>query len=310
MKKNTILIVGSSGLLGANLALELMGGCTELHGIVLKNCMQVDGFKLHRVDIRQKIDVTESIRTIKPRCIINAAALTNVDVCESKAQDASLLNEKAAVYIAEAAAEIGAHLIQISTDSVYSGGEDLHKETEEPKPVNVYAQTKLNAENRLRCIPGLTWTILRTNFFGWNAQNKTHLAEWILRMLETGKTVSGFQDIKFSPLLVNHLAGIVKEVIDKRVEGLYNLGCEGACSKYQFACNIAEIFGYDSERIVPIRVAEKKFSANRPLNTAMDSHKIASVLNVVLPTWGKGIQDFFGLRQNGYTKKLKKMIKY
>ncbi|GAJ11079.1 unnamed protein product, partial [marine sediment metagenome] len=119
------------------------------------------------------------------------------------------INAIASTFIARQAEQTGAHLIHISTDSVFDGTRGNYNEKDIPNPVNVYAKTKLEAEQKVMSILPAA-CIVRTVIYGWNYQNKFSLAEWIIHKLSHREKLRAFKDVLFSPILVNDLAEILR----------------------------------------------------------------------------------------------------
>jgi dTDP-4-dehydrorhamnose reductase len=136
-----ILVTGSSGLLGSKVvSLALKRGHT-VFSAYNKHPMET-GIAL-KLDITDAEGVKEAIRKIKPDAIIHTAAYTNVDGCEENRDLAWRVNAEACKHIATSSAEVGAHLVYVSTDYVFNGEKGFYSEGDEPNPINYYGYTKL-----------------------------------------------------------------------------------------------------------------------------------------------------------------------
>jgi dTDP-4-dehydrorhamnose reductase len=258
-----------------------------------------------QADLTDAAAVAHLVKRARPAWIVHCAALTNLDWLEAHPQAAELGNVAASVHLAEAAAHVGARMLYISTDSVFDGRRGDYTEADEPAPLNVYARTKLAGEAAVASVLGERAVILRTNMFGWNLQAKTSLAEWVLGSLEAGKPINGFRDVWFSPLLVNDLAGICLALIARGLGGLYHAGSADGIDKHAFACEVAEVFGLDKRLITPVSLSGSALQAPRPLNTTLDSTKLARALGRPMPTVREGLQRFKALRDEGYPARLR-----
>src|SRR6185503_4672232 len=135
----------------------------------------------------------ELVNRLQPEWVINCAGFANVDECERDPERAHLLNAELPRNLAAACAEAGVGLVHISTDSVFDGARGSYTEDDEPAPVNVYAQTKLEAERAVKeQFPDAL--ILRTNFIGLSPSRSVGLADWISSRLESGERIQGFTD--------------------------------------------------------------------------------------------------------------------
>jgi dTDP-4-dehydrorhamnose reductase len=206
--------------------------------------------------------------------------------------------------LARAAARVDAQVAYVSTDSVFDGERGGYTEDDAPAPLNAYARSKLMGEVRVReALP--TALLLRTNLYGWNAQPKQSLAEWVLARLEAGAPFPGFGDLVFAPLLANDLAAMILEMLERGMSGTWHLAAADACSKADIARALAEEFGHDPALVVPARSRDAGLFAPRPLNTSLDASRAAAALGRPMPTIREGLNRFRALREGGYVNLLK-----
>ena len=300
-----ILITGVSGLLGANLAIAAHARQHNVVGLYGQHPVVFDGITTTPIDLTDSIAVTQCLDTHMPDWVIHCAALTNVDWCEQHRRQTRQLHVEATRHLSMAAGQHGIRLAYISTDAVYGGKRDISSENDSTEPINYYAYTKLEGERVVQHhLPDAL--IARTVMYGWNCQPKQCLAEWMLANLETATPFDGYDDTRFSPILVNDLAEILLTTMEHGISGLYNMGGGEACSKYEFALRLAEVFGLNRELIRRTNMTDAAFHARRPHNTAMTMDKLYRTLKVSLPDVVSGLARFKALRDTGFVDALKK----
>jgi dTDP-4-dehydrorhamnose reductase len=291
------LVTGASGLLGSHVVLEAVArarpviACYGAHPVTFAKAEAVPLSLLDAAAVRRLI------ATHKPPVIVHCAAETRVDYCEEHPEHASRLNVDATVAVASAAARINAKLVYVSTDSVFDGRTGHYTEDDVPAPCNVYAATKLAGEEAART--AADHLVLRTNMFGWSPRGRT-LAEWVVDTLQRGERVPGFTDVVFAPVIVNQLAGIIGEAVDRGLRGTYHVGATAALTKFEFARLIARAFGYDPGHVTPSVSADAGLRARRPLKTDLVSDRIVAALGRPMPAIADGILMFRQLRDRGH----------
>jgi dTDP-4-dehydrorhamnose reductase len=301
-----ILVTGTGGLLGLNLALELSRQHTVI-GADRKALLVKDAFEALQVDLSTPQAVSKLVEESQPEAIIHCAALANIDACESDPVMASQMNAELPGWIAAEAARVGSQLVHISTDSVFDGLEGGYTEDSPTNPLSVYSQTKLDGEGAVfAAMPEAVVT--RVNLFGWSASGNRSLAEFFYHNLAAGKTVKGFTDVYFCPILVNDLADVFIEIFQQHLSGLYHLVSPVCMTKYAFGLAIAEKFGFDPEQIMPVSVNEFGLVAARSPLLTLKNEKLTQALGHALPDVHAGLERFYQLRQQGYPEKLAQMV--
>ncbi len=272
-----ILVIGSTGLLGSTLApaLAASGHSVVTHGL--------SGTAQERADLCDFGQASALVARVKPDCIINLAALTNVDLCEREPHKAYLHNVATVTHVARAIREQAplCHLIQISTDQVYDGtGPHLEANV---TVTNTYAFSKIAAEQSAASVPS---TILRTTFFGRSrCANRTSFSDWILQALRKDAPLNVFEDILFSPLEIKTLALIIERVVRIRPIGLFNLGAREGMSKAAFAFALADVMALPTNHITrTVSTASPALEAYRPRDMRMDCSLFERTMGLQLPT--------------------------
>jgi dTDP-4-dehydrorhamnose reductase len=300
-----LLITGASGLLGANLVLA----ATEEYEVIAlyyRHAIELAGVQSISADLSQPGIAKELFDRYKPDWVIHSAADTSIDELESNPKRAFRMNRDMAANVAEAAQEIEAKMVHISTDAVFDGRDGPYREGDPTEPVNVYGKSKLAGEQAVQAICPEA-LILRTNIFGWNAQSKSSLAEWFLNNLMQGIPCKGFDDVYFNPLLVNHLWVIINSLIKSDLWGVFHVGSDQCISKFEFGVRLAEFFDLNKELISAIEIETGSLRAPRPKNTCLDCSKIRKVVNVELLDIESNISFFHELEQLGYVEEIRKM---
>jgi dTDP-4-dehydrorhamnose reductase len=299
-----ILVTGASGLLGASLVSLAHEEGREVVGLYHRHPVHIDGVKLLAVDLADQVETCRIFRELKPSSVVHCAAATDVDWCEEHPDEARRVNVTVPAAIAGISSRSDVRLLYISTDSVFDGECGNYAEADTPAPVNEYAKTKLQGEREvLRQNP--TASIARVNLYGWNAQNKDSLAEWVLKQLTLGSLVPGFSDVVFCPILANDLAGVMLALLDQDRAGLYHVVGSEPVSKYEFARRVASTFGFDPEQVVPTRMADARLKARRPRDTSLNTEKICAALGRSMPDVEAGLRRFAQLRERGYADRIK-----
>ncbi len=276
-----LLITGSSGLLGLNLALD----ATRSHQVigVDRNILASVPFQLIKADLLDPDAVYRIIAESKPDAVIHCAAVADVDTCETNPELAYQMNANLPARLADACARRKIRLIHISTDAVFDGQKDgAYIEGDSPNPQGVYAQTKLESERAVLQINPMA-IVARVNFYGWSLSGKRSLAEFFINNLSAGKNVNGFTDVLFCPMLVNPLGDVLLAMLKRGLRGLYHVVGPQAMSKYQFGVEIARKFGLKESLVSPQSVDKSSLTARRSHNLWLSTHKLSTDLDMTSP---------------------------
>lgn len=290
-------------MLGAN----LVATARDRHEVVAtcyENDIEFDGVQTLCGDLSVPGTAAQIMEQCRPQWVVHCAAATQVDACERDPDMADRLNCKMAASVAEAAWALDARLIHISTDAVFDGERGGYSEADEPNPISIYGRSKLDGEQAVvEAHPQAT--IVRTNFYGWNLLPKQSLAEWFLAHLEVEKPCQGFSDVWVSILLVNDLAGILLDLLEKDLPGLYHVGSSDCVSKYEFGISLARVFGLSTDLIKPISIDQLQLPARRAKRLCLRGEKVERVLSAKLPKIEAGLKRFRALREHGYPDQLR-----
>jgi dTDP-4-dehydrorhamnose reductase len=302
-----IVVTGASGLLGASVVTVARNLNREAVGLCHRHLLRIPGAQICTVDLTDQQAMRTVLPSLRPTSIIHCAAITNVDWCESHPEETELMNVQASSYLAELAQRLNARIVYISTDSVFDGKSGNYTENDLPAPLSVYAKSKWRGEQevlRRHSSP----LIVRVNIYGWNAQPKQSLAEWILDEVQSGKQVRGFDDVYFCPMLVNDLAEILLTMLDHGLSGIYHVVGSERISKYEFARRVVKTFDLAASCVVPTSVVEAQLRAPRPLDSSLNTEKIREALGRRMPDVNTGLRRFRELGEDGYRNRLKSLL--
>lgn len=244
-----------------------------------------------QLDITDKDAVIKAIKETQPDVIINAAAYTAVDQCETEKEKAMLINGTAVGYLAQAAHITGSRLIHISTDYVFDGEkEGPYTEEDKPNPISVYGHSKLLGEQELVRFTD-NYVILRTQWmYGKNGKN---FVDTIIRLARQEDELKVVDDQYGSPTYTMDLASVVQWFIEHGdIKGqIFNFSSEGIVSWFGFAREILKLAGM-KKKLVPVDTSAFPRPAKRPHNSALDKTKIKQTANVDIRTWFDALFEY------------------
>ena len=293
-----IFVTGVSGLLGLNTALTLRDR-VAVSGGFFRHPITAAGITAVPLDVTDAQSVYAAFDRCRPEVVVHTAGLTSVDQCEDEPTLAERLNVDASRIVASAAARAGVALVHVSTDHLFEGTLPNRSENDLPAPVNVYGRTKLRAEHAvLTELPDAL--VIRTNFYGWGPPGRQSLSDWILSGLQSGQELPMFEDVFFTPILVNDLAERLLDLIRLGASGVLHLAGGERLSKLDFAGRVAQEFGLSSSQIKRRSVDQHPFRAVRPKDLSLDCSRAAGLLGAPLPDAATGVRRLRELRQNGW----------
>jgi dTDP-4-dehydrorhamnose reductase len=236
----------------------------------------VEAFRGHEVaalarvdlDVTDRDSVMQAVTTLRPHAIVNCAAWTAVDACESDPDRAFASNALAVRHVAEAARRVGAHVCHISTDYVFDGAKpEPYNEWDSPAPRSVYGASKLAGERELDADA----TIIRTSWVC--GEHGGNMVKTILRVAAERDQLAFVDDQRGHPTFTADLAGLVRKLVVDRRPGVFHATNQGAVSWFEFAQAVMTAAGLDPERVKPITTAEldPPRPAPRPANSVLDN---------------------------------------
>jgi dTDP-4-dehydrorhamnose reductase len=293
VNEKRILVVGCNGLLGQKVTEFLIRG--SAHKVVTCSVepaavMPLQSASYEQVDITSKKDVKRMIHTVEPDVIVNCAAFTNVDACETEKELAWKINVEGVEHLIEAARRNNSRIVHISTDYIFDGKSGPYDELARPEPVSYYGKSKLAAENAL-LTSGMEYFIARTIvLYGTGVKVKSNFALWLVENLTKNSAVRIVDDQFGNPTLVDDLAQGILNAIELGRTGIYNLAGRDIVSRYDFALELARIFGHDARLILPIKSAQLKQAAPRPMQSGLITLKAEVELGYRPSTVEQGLQ--------------------
>lgn len=220
------------------------------------------------LDITDRRAVAEAVLSLKPDAVINCAAWTAVDLCESDPDKAMLVNGTAVGWIAEACNAAGAHLTQISTDYVFDGLKvGPYEEHDQTNPQSVYGRSKLLGEEEALRFP---FAVARTSWVCGEFGN--NMLKTILKLVRERESFSFVDDQVGNPTMTFDLAPALLKLAEDRRAGIFHVTNQGAASWYLFAREVVSAIGKDPEMVRPIKTSEldPPRAAKRPANSVLN----------------------------------------
>jgi len=288
LTKQSVLVLGGSGFLGANVIYYLQNKF-EVTGTFRSTHPKINipwiNFEINDLDVL--------IRIKKPDVIVNCIGLTDVDFCESHVTESQNINTTFPRKLASMCSLLKIKLIHISTDNFESSSDQFRDETVNAKTVNVYGETKLAGEKFvLSASPNNL--VFRSNFFGYAHEGRNSFLQWIISEANTHGRINGVEDVFFNPVSTKVFSEVICESILKNHIGLYNLSSNECLSKFAFIKLVLDRLEYSKVETVPVKLEELKLVANRPRYMCLDNQKISRILSFSIPSLEYMIKEQLG----------------
>jgi len=280
-----IVVLGAGGRLGAALAREYAAD------------HEVLAWGRKEADLADPDNVAARVLSAKPDAVINCAAMTNVDECETERDKARLVNATAPGAIARAAGQIGARLVHISTDYVFSGDKtDPYEESDEPHPASWYGETKLEGERHV-LEAGDRHAVVRVSWvFG---PDRDSFVDKALQTAMRGEPVKAVADKWSSPAYTLDIAAALRPMFARKAAGgLYHVCNAGVCTWRDWAAEAikaAEECGLlnPGTKVGPLRLSDiSAMIARRPVHSAMSCRRVEALLGQPMRSWQEAVKEY------------------
>ena len=273
-----IVVVGANGMLGRDL-MALLGDGSR-------------GVDIAEIDVTSHESVERVLTTLHPSVVINCAAYTDVDGCETNVDTAMQVNGEGVAYLAMVTRELGAKLVHVSTDYIFDGGKGSpYLEDDPPHPLSIYGESKLTGEMNASFNPD--HLIVRTQWlYGLYGKN---FVETMLRLGTEKDELTVVDDQIGSPTWTVDLAKAIIVLIEKGCQGVYHAANSEFCSWNGFAKAIFEESGL-AVSVKPMTTEALNRPARRPLYSTLDCSKLKQDTGFQPQPWRDALRSYLKLR--------------
>jgi dTDP-4-dehydrorhamnose reductase len=285
---------GRTGLAGGNAMMKiLVTGCNGQLGRAINQVYQGEDVELINTDVAE-LDITsvEAVTTFveahKPDVIINCAAHTNVNACESQWDLAYKINAIGPRNLSIAATKVGAKLVHVSTDYVFDGNAtEPYTEFDAPCPLGAYGKTKYAGEKFVKQFAD-KFFIVRT---AWLYGDGNNFARTMLKLAETKDEVGVVADQFGTPTSALELARAIKALVPTENYGVFHGTCEGSCSWADFAEKIFELAGKNT-KVKRLTTEEYPTPAKRPAYSVLDNYMLRLTMDYSFRNWEDALKEY------------------
>ena len=288
-----ILVTGSNGLLGQKLT-RLLQDDKNVHLIATargQSAVKIAKGEYHSLDITDADGVDSLLRSTRPDVIINTAAMTQVDDCETQREACWKANVTAVENLVRCCNALDIRLVHVSTDFIFDGTHGPLDENAIPNPVNFYGESKLAGEKVIQAST-IQWAILRTVLvFGITRDmSRSNIVLWVKNSLQQNKTIQVVNDQWRTPTLAEDLAMGCYLAASKRAKGVYNISGKDFMSPYDIAIKTAEFFELDKSLIKATDSTKFRQPAKRPPKTGFIIDKARKELGYEPHSFEEGLE--------------------
>jgi dTDP-4-dehydrorhamnose reductase len=273
-----MLVMGHKGMLGSDL-MEVLGRDHEVNGV-----------DIGEFDITSAKDCIRVVEEFKPDVIVNAAAYTDVDGCETNRDACFAVNAEGVRNIASACKGSNAKIVHYSTDYVFDGTKrEPYVEDDPCRPINTYGESKRKGEQVL--IETMENHVLIRTAWLYGRQGKNFVKAILAKAKEDGK-LRVVDDQVGSPTFSFDLAQATKLLVELDCRGIYHVTNRGVCSWYQFAQRILEYAQVSGVTVEPIRSDELNRKAKRPAYSVLSNRKFMEATHKAMRPWQVALNDY------------------
>ncbi len=285
-----LLICGANGQLGQELKTMLTTRQAEI-GPISAPMQGVEAvFKdVDTVDFANFTKASDCLREVAPDIVINCAAMTNVNACETE-QDAALLgNAILPRNLAVLCQDLGAKLVHVSTDYVFPGDQETpRKEWDLIQPKTVYGKSKALGEAYVQSLCQKSFIVRTAWLYGYQGHN---FVKTICKLAKEKGQLKVVNDQFGNPTHANDLACHLLALAATEQYGLYHCTNEGICSWYEFACEIVTLLGVPCE-VTPCTTEEFTSPAPRPAFSALDNAMLRCTIGNRMRPWREALAQY------------------
>jgi dTDP-4-dehydrorhamnose reductase len=290
-----ILLTGSNGLLGQKLValLRQQPGVAVVATARGANRLAdiYSDVRFVSLDVTDAAQVRQVLAEEQPMHLIHTAAMTQVDECELNQAACWTQNVTAVEYLASTCADLGIHLIHLSTDFIFNGLVGPLAEDAEPDPISHYGASKLAAERIVQATPGLRWAIARTVLvYGTvHGGGRSNIVLWVRDSLRKGQQIKVVADQWRTPTLAEDLALGCWLLAQHNAQGIYHISGRELLTPYQMAQQVVAFFGLDAALLEQVDASTFTQPAKRPPRTGFIIEKAERELGYSPRTFTEGI---------------------
>lgn len=290
MEKTDFLITGASGLIGWNF-LQAASQVGQALGTYNFKARTIAGNHVIRMDLEDPGAIREIFSHYTPRVIVHCSAICALGHCEKAPKRAFAVNVEGTQNLINAAKEIGARLVFLSTDLVFDGKNPPYSEEAIPSPLSIYGKTKALAEERVlgADLESLIARVAIT--FGPSVQGNKGPSDWILSRLAKGQPVTLYEDEFRSPLSSDTLIPLLLKLAQSSLTGILHVAGSERVSRYELGCRLLETLGLPQSLLTPGSRLQAPWPP-RPHDLSFDCGKLVRFLGHGLPTLDQSLAIF------------------
>jgi dTDP-4-dehydrorhamnose reductase len=280
-----ILVIGAKGMLGRDLVEVLQSSPRN---------DEVIGWDFEDIDIREERRTIAKIESLSPEIVINVAAFTNVDKCESNEEKVFAINAEGMKHVALGGLRCGAKVVYLSTDYVFDGKKkEPYLESDPPNPLSVYGRSKLKGEQYVQELVENS-LIIRTQWLYGRFGN--NFVTSILHQAREKRVLSIVNDQIGSPTYTADLCEAISVLIQFNVKGIFHVANSDLCTWYTFGQAILKLAGIRGVKIIPISSKELGRAAPRPSYSVLSTQKLKRETGMTLRPWSEALKDYLQSR--------------
>jgi dTDP-4-dehydrorhamnose reductase len=280
-----ILVIGAKGMLGRDLV-EVLRSSSRNDEVI--------GWDFEDIDIREEQSTIAKIERNYPEIVINVAAFTDVDGCESNEEKVFAINAEGMRHVALGALRCRAKVVYLSTDYVFDGKKrEPYLESDPPNPLNVYGRSKWKGEQYVQELVENSLIIRTQWLYGRYGNN---FVTSVLRQASEKRVLSIVNDQIGSPTYTADLSKAISVLIQFDVKGIFHVANSDLCTWYTFGQAILKLAGIVGVKIIPISSKELGRPAIRPSYSVLSTQKLKREIGTMLRPWSEALKDYLQSR--------------
>ncbi len=288
--RTRLLITGGHGFVAGSVVLQA-GDAWEVHALSRgASLLERNALHWHVLDIADAAALRRVFEQIAPNAVIHTAALSNIDYCEAHPEEAERVNTGITRHLADLCRNHGAKLVHCSTDNVFNGERGMYREEDPPSPINVYAATKVRAEEAAASAPGAVVARLSVVMGLPLLRSGNAFLSRMITQLDAGAEVGVPENEIRTPIDVITVGRALLELADIDFTGFIHLAGNDRINRFAMVQYIAGQLGYSPALIVPNDPTLIPGRAPRPLDVSLDNAKACRMLKTPMPGLAQGVE--------------------